>query len=60
MSVMQININDEDITSHAADNKGKKEEPKKEAPKTTAPAKPALSKNPSTGGKQGGYGNLFG
>ena len=60
MSVMQININDEDITSHAADNKGKKEEPKKEAPKTTAPAKPALSKNPSTGGKKGGYGNLFG
>ena len=60
MSVMQININDEDITSHAADNKGKKEEPKKEAPKTTAPAKPALTKNPSTGGKKGGYGNLFG
>ena len=60
MSVMQININDEDITSHAADNKGKKEEPKKEAPKTTAPAKPALTKNPSIGGKKGGYGNLFG
>ena len=65
MSVMQININDEDITTHAANNKGKKEEhkkeePKKEAPKTVAPAKPALSKNPSTGGKKGGYGNLFG
>jgi len=64
MTVMQININDEDIT--AQKNKSKKEEPKKasaapkpeifkppqEPPKTTQNAKP--------GDKKKGYGNLFG
>ena len=58
MSVMEININDEDITSHA-----KKEEPKKEAPKPapakTEPQKPALVGNQDKK-KKGGYGNLFG
>jgi dynamin 1-like protein len=58
MSVMEININDEDITSHA-----KKEEPKKEAPKPAPaksdPPKPALATNQDKK-KKGGYGNLFG
>ena len=58
MSVMEININDEDITSHA-----KKEEPKKEAPKSAPaksdPPKPALTANQDKK-KKGGYGNLFG
>ena len=58
MSVMEININDEDITSHA-----KKEEPKKEAPKPAPaksdPPKPALTANQDKK-KKGGYGNLFG
>ena len=58
MSVMEININDEDITSHA-----KKEEPKKEAPKPAPakaePPKPALVGNQDRK-KKGGYGNLFG
>ena len=58
MSVMEININDEDITSHA-----KKEEPKKEAPKPAPvkaePPKPALVGNQDKK-KKGGYGNLFG
>ena len=57
MTVMQININDEDITTHA-----KKEEPKKEAPKP-APVKAEPSKPALTGTKdkkKGGYGNLFG
>ena len=57
MTVMQININDEDITTHA-----KKEEPKKEASKP-APVK-AESPKPALAGtkdkKKGGYGNLFG
>ena len=65
MSVMQININDDDITN-AKDTKGKKdvkkEELKKDTSKTnmakTEPPKPALqSKNSS---KKTGYGNLFG
>ena len=71
MTVMQININDEDITSHAKkdepkkDKKEKKEEPKKEEIKKDVPKveppKPALTKNPpATGGKKPGYGNLFG
>ena len=58
MSVMEININDEDITSHA-----KKVEPKKEAPKPAPakaePPKPALVGNQDRK-KKGGYGNLFG
>ena len=58
MSVMEININDEDITSHA-----KKEEPKKEAakpvPAKAEPPKPALVGNQDRK-KKGGYGNLFG
>jgi dynamin 1-like protein len=58
MSVMEININDEDITSHA-----KKEEPKKEAskpaPAKSDPPKPALTANQDKK-KKGGYGNLFG
>ena len=60
MTVMQININDEDITSHA-DNKSKKEEPKKDVklPAKQEPPKPALAKPASTGPKKG-YGNLFG
>ena len=57
MTVMQININDEDITTHA-----KKEEPKKEAPKPAPvkaePPKPALAGTKDK--KKGGYGNLFG
>ena len=57
MTVMQININDEDITTHA-----KKEEPKKEAPKPAPvkaePPKPVLAGNKEK--KKGGYGNLFG
>ena len=57
MTVMQININDEDITTHA-----KKEEPKKEAskpaPVKAEPPKPALAGNKEK--KKGGYGNLFG
>ena len=57
MTVMQININDEDITTHA-----KKEEPKKEAPKPAPvkaePPKPALACPKEK--KKGGYGNLFG
>jgi dynamin 1-like protein len=70
MTVMQININDSDITSHATDNKKKeekKEEKKvekkeskpiqeKEKPK---PVQPAL-KPPATGDKKKTYGNLFG
>ena len=62
MTVMQININDSDITSQ--DSKSKKdikskEEPKSKAqPPKTEPPKPALSKNSSS--KKGGYGNLFG
>ena len=58
MTVMEINIKDEDITSHA-----KKEEPKKEAPKPAPaksdPPKPALTANQDKK-KKGGYGNLFG
>ena len=57
MTVMQININDEDITTHA-----KKEEPKKEAskpaPVKAEPPKPALAGTKDK--KKGGYGNLFG
>ena len=66
MTVMQININDSDITSHATDNKKKEEkkvekkvekkEPEKEKPK---PAQPAL-KPPAAGDKKKTYGNLFG
>ena len=64
MSVMQININDSDITN-TKESKSKPE-PKKDFSKTEKPVvkaeppKPALSKNPSVGGKKGGYGNLFG
>ena len=63
MTVMQININDSDITSNQ-DSKSKKDSKSKEEPKINAqplkaePPKPALSKNNST--KKTGYGNLFG
>ena len=56
MSVMQININDSDITN--TQESKSKPEPKKVV--KAEPPKPALSKNPSVGGKKGGYGNLFG
>ena len=58
MSVMEINIKDEDITSHA-----KKEEPKKEVakPTTTKVEPPKTSAvNNQAKPKKGGYGNLFG
>ena len=63
MTVMQININDSDITSNQ-DSKSKKDSKSKEEPKINAqplkaePPKQALSKNNST--KKTGYGNLFG
>ena len=60
MSVMQININDSDITP--AQTQSKKEEKKeflsKTLPPKAEPPKPALTKNNST--KKTGYGNLFG
>ena len=67
MTVMQININDSDITSNK-DEKGKKEEKKKEEPKLNPtkniqPQKPALAKEPpkqTNSTKKAGYGNLFG
>jgi len=52
MSVMQININDGDITSTASASTANKKEEKKEAPKTSS-AKPE-------GEKKKTYGNLFG
>ena len=71
MTVMEINIEDSDIASHSASttqSKPKKEEaksdlsksmlPPKSSAKTEAP-KMGVTKNPS-GGKKGGYGNLFG
>ncbi len=65
MTVMQININDSDITSQP-ENK-KKEEPKKPIEKKDSkpiqekpkPAQPAL-KPPAGDGKKKNYGNLFG
>ena len=72
MTVMQININDSDITN-TQDTKNKKEEKKKEEKKKEEPKpsltqsvqvpkqeppKLALNKNNST--KKAGYGNLFG
>ena len=63
MTVMQININDSDITN-TQNSKSKKDAKNKEDPKAKAqppkqePPKPALSKNNST--KKAGYGNLFG
>ena len=65
MTVMQININDSDITTQKdtkQDTKSKKEEPKKAAPK------PDKSSEPPKGAPQAGkpgdkkktYGNLFG
>ena len=64
MTVMQININDSDITA-PPENKAKKEAAKhdfsKTLPNPQIPAqesqKPALTKNPS---KKSNYGNLFG
>ena len=55
MTVMEININDSDITSHKPQEQ-KKEEPKKPAAKAEPP-KPALTKPAE---KKKGYGNLFG
>ena len=72
MTVMEINIEDSDITAHNAptsQSKPKKEEPKIDLSKSVAPPKSsakaeppklALGKNTSSGGKKGGYGNLFG
>ena len=58
MTVMEININDSDITTQKPQeaNKAKKEEPKKPAAKVEPP-KPALTKPAE---KKKGYGNLFG
>ena len=60
MSVMQININDSDITPAQAQSKKeeKKEFLSKTLPPKAEPPKPALTKNNST--KKTGYGNLFG
>ena len=65
MTVMQININDNDITSQQPKDKGKKEEPKKEVKKPAA--KPEVFKAiekqaPQTKPpeKKKNYGNLFG
>ena len=60
MSVMQININDSDITPAQTQNKkeDKKEILSKTLPPKSEPPKPALTKNNST--KKTGYGNLFG
>ena len=60
MSVMQININDSDITPTQTKNKkeDKKEILSKTVPPKSEPPKPALTKNNST--KKTGYGNLFG
>ena len=61
MSVMQININDSDITN-TQEKKDVKTNNTKPPAKTEPPKQaPALAKNPSTGGeKKKGYGNLFG
>ena len=69
MTVMQININDSDITTQQTQPQQKKDKDKKEdskinlsksvmPPKTEAPKVPTLTKNPSE--KKKGYGNLFG
>ncbi len=67
MTVMQININDSDITNTQENKKDskKKEEPKQDFSKTMPnpksqpeQPKPALTKTNST--KKAGYGNLFG
>ena len=60
MSVMQININDSDITNTQEKKDVKTNNTK--PPAKTEPPKPALEKKPSTVGdkKKGGYGNLFG
>jgi altronate dehydratase len=69
MTVMEINIEDSDI-ANTHQSSQKKEEPKKDKKdltKSVVPFKPpskveppTISKNPSTGNKKGGYGNLFG
>ena len=61
MSVMQININDSDITPPQKKTEEKKESKvdlSKSLPPKAEPPKPALTKNNST--KKPGYGNLFG
>ena len=60
MSVMQININDSDITNTQEKKDVKTNNTK--PPAKTEPPKPALEKKPSAVGdkKKGGYGNLFG
>ena len=72
MTVMQININDSDITSHQEKKEEpkkyepKKEEPKKVEPKKVEPKKeePKISEPPKTTigtkGAKKTYGNLFG
>ena len=70
MTVMQININDSDITSTAVPESKKKEEPKKapvvdkkEAPKLPIPDKSKtepIKKDQGGDKKKKGYGNLFG
>jgi len=56
MTVMQININDGDITNTKPETK----EDKKPAAKPAASNAPALTKSTMPGTKKGGYGNLFG
>jgi dynamin 1-like protein len=59
MTVMQININDSDITTQKPpENKTKKEEPKKDNLKNAAVKPPEPPKKPEPKKKQ--YGNLFG
>ena len=59
MSVMEINIGDNDITTQGQA-KGKKEEPKKAAPKPEPPKEAPKQPPAKQGDKKKNYGNLFG
>ena len=59
MSVMEINIGDNDITAQSQA-KGKKEEPKKAAPKPEPPKEAPKQPPAKQGDKKKNYGNLFG
>ena len=60
MTVMQININDSDITAQQSQqDKTKKDEPKKNLAKPE-PVKPSEAPKKADTKKKGGYGNLFG
>ena len=60
MTVMQININDSDITAQQSQqDKTKKDEPKKNLAKPE-PVKPSEPPKKADTKKKGGYGNLFG